>query len=90
MPSHIKGKIFLYFDLFQYYNLHSQKTKRDTLLLNEFLKLEGTDLFKYFFDLEKVRKNCILKEIKPIYENSKGQYKGIDVFNRDLLEYFES
>lgn len=37
-----------------------------------------------------MRKNCILKEIKPIYLKSKTQYPGTDVFNQGLLEYFES
>lgn len=61
LPSHIRGKIFLYVDLWGYYCEHHEEARRNKLNLNEFLRLKGFDLFKYFFDLEKVRKNCILK-----------------------------
>jgi hypothetical protein len=80
----------LYVDLWAYYAKHYALAKARKRNLHEFFKLKGEDLFKFFFDLEKVRKNCILKEIKPIYLTAKSEYPGIDVFNQGLLEYFES
>ena len=85
LPQHIRGKIFLYVDLWGYHCQNHTAAKINKLDLHEFLKLKGSDLFKFFFDLEKVKKNCILKEIKPIYLKTKSEYPGIDVFNQGLL-----
>jgi hypothetical protein len=61
LPQHIRGKVFLYVDLWAYYAKHYALAKARKRNLHEFFKLKGEDLFKFFFDLEKVRKNCILK-----------------------------
>lgn len=38
--------------------------------LDEFLNLNDAQLFSYFFTQEKHTKNCILKMIKKIYEET--------------------
>jgi hypothetical protein len=53
-----------------------------------FLELNDEHLFRYFFDHEKVKKNSLLKEVKPIYEETDAN--GSHIFNIGLFAYFFS
>ncbi len=67
------------------------KPKLDKGLLNEFLKLKDFEICKLIFDLEKRKKNCILKDVKQgIYNNEKLVSGGNDIFNLALLNFFSS
>jgi hypothetical protein len=70
IPEHLKGKIFLYFNLHKFYKENHYKAKLPPLRLDEFLNLNDAQLFEYFFSQEKHTKNCILKSIKVIYEET--------------------
>lgn len=50
--------------------------------------MDDEHLFKYYFDHEKIKKNCLLREIKPIYEQS--DVNGAHIFNIGLFSYFFS
>lgn len=69
MPQHLKGKIFLYRNLFRYFDSGSQ-TLPGIRQLHEFLRLKDYEVFKALFDREKTRKGCLLKEAKKIYEET--------------------
>lgn len=64
LPTHLKGKIFLYRHLWTYF----QAEKHPHLTsFNSFLKLRDHELFKEMFRYEKVKKGCLLKDAKHIY-----------------------
>ena len=77
-------------NLFKFYVDNYKKAKLNPLRLDEFLKLNDADLFKYFFEQEKHTKNCILKSIKRIYEETCEEGEGLILFNEGLLSYFKS
>jgi hypothetical protein len=68
LPQHLCNKILLYCTLYHYYKDNWEVAKCPEFSFAQFLKLRDYNLFKYFFDFEKVKKNCLLREIKPIYE----------------------
>jgi len=54
----------------------------------DYLRLSDEELFKMFLNYEKIKKNSLLKEIKPIYELS--DTNGSHLFNIGLFSYFYS
>ena len=84
LPTHLKGKIFLYRHLWTYF----QAEKHPHLTsFNSFLKLRDHELFKEMFRYEKVKKGCLLKDAKHIYQSAPN---GIELYHEGLLNYFAS
>jgi hypothetical protein len=67
LPPHLKGKIFLYKKLFDYF-VAEKYSNNNISSFNHFLKLKDHDLFKELFNYEKVKKVCLLEDAKNIYE----------------------
>jgi hypothetical protein len=82
LPLHLFNNVLVYRALFEYL--------RGSGCMEEgfagWLKRSDQEIFKRLFELEKVRKGSLLREVKPIYE---GLYQG-DRFNLGLLRYFSS
>lgn len=87
-PTHLKSKALLYENLYIYYYNEEKNNPAGRHNFAEFLELDDEHLFKYYFDHEKVKKNSLLKEVKPIYEQSDSN--GSHIFNIGLFSYFYS
>lgn len=86
LPAHLKGKIFLYKKLFDYFAAEKQHHS-DIASFNNFLKLKDHELFKELFRYEKLKKGCLLKDAKRIYESIAN---GVELYHEALLNYFAS
>lgn len=74
--------------MFEQFKENQKITKIEGTIDNfkDFLKMKDEDIFKVMFNFEKVKKNFILKEMKPLYLKLAGS----EVFNEGLLSYFAS
>lgn len=86
LPGHLKGKIFLYKRLFDYFAGEKQNHS-EIASFNSFLKLKDHELFKELFRYEKIKKGCLLKDAKRIYESI---HNGVELYHEGLLNYFAS
>lgn len=86
LPAHLKGKIFLYKKLFNYFASEKQNHS-EISSFNSFLKLKDHELFKELFRYEKIKKGCLLKDAKKIYESINN---GVELYHEGLLNYFAS
>lgn len=67
MPSHLTGKTFLYYKLFNFLKENQILPENKGSSFVEFLDLKYPELFKHFFKKERNQKGLILKKIKPIF-----------------------
>lgn len=65
-PSNIRKKVILYSKIYEFLHKHDE-IKRHRMSFSKFLTLGDPALFQIFFELEKVRKGCLLHDIREIY-----------------------
>jgi hypothetical protein len=66
-PSHLTNKVLLYSKLYHYHEQNHELVKDPHLDFSTFLTLCDPHLFKFFFACERVKKGCLLREIRELY-----------------------
>jgi hypothetical protein len=73
MPSHIHEKIFLYRRIYIYFREKNYFREEKKKSFHDLLQMKDFQLFREFFEFEKVNKGSLLKDIKQIYEEVGGR-----------------